>query len=269
VIALARDLPIYLQIAAVMPKAALAYRFNVTLELVSVLLQIFLLKVVWTAVYAGREAAQPLPLGELVAYLTIANLQVWLLFPELSWMIQQRVREGQIAMDLARPVSFLGQMCAQQLGVTAGFAMYLVVALPFAFVIGALQPPASLQAGVMYVVSLGLALAVVTWMGLLLGLVSIWTLETTGMMAIYRFVNIFFAGALVPLSFFPPALRAVAEALPFQTQAFIPLSIYFGRLEGGDLVRALAVQALWVVVLGSFALFVWRRARHKLVVQGG
>jgi ABC-2 type transport system permease protein len=269
VIGLTRDLPIYLKIAAVMPKIALAYRLNVGLEMVAVLLQIFLLKVVWTAVYAGREAAQPIPLEELVAYLTIANLQVWLLFPWLSWLITQRVREGQIALDLARPVSFVGQMVAQQVGVASGFATYVIAALPFAFFLGALRPPASLEAAGLYLVSVVLAFAVATMMGLLLGLVAIWTLETTGMMAIYRFANIFFAGALVPLSFFPPLLRGVAEALPFQTQAFIPLSIYFGRVEGMDLARALAVQLFWVVALGVFVAKVWHAARQKLVVQGG
>jgi ABC-2 type transport system permease protein len=269
VIALARDFPVYLQIAAVMPKISLAYRLNVSLEAVALLLQIFLLKVVWTAVYGDQEAAQPIPLEELVAYLTIANLQVWLLFPELTWVITQRVREGQIALDIARPVSFLGQMLAQQVGMTAGFATYVIAAFPFAFFLGALRPPASLEAAALYLLSLVLAFSIVALMGLLLGLVSIWTLETSGILAIYRFANMFFAGALVPLTFFPPLLRAVAEALPFQTQAFIPLSIYFGRFEGIDLARAFAVQIFWLVALSACVAAMWRSAKQKLVVQGG
>ena len=58
-------------------------------------------------------------------------------------------------------------------------------ALPVAFVAGSLSPPASVESGVLYLVSLVLAYAVMALMGLLLGFVAFWTLETTGMMAIW------------------------------------------------------------------------------------
>jgi ABC-type uncharacterized transport system permease subunit len=262
-------LPVYLRLAAMVPKTVLAYRFNIVMSLVSVLLQIYLLRVVWSAIYAQRTDVAAFPLEQLLTYLTIANLQIWLVNPELAWNVQQRVREGQIAVDLARPVPFPGQMVAQQIGGTIGVLPLVAVALPVAFIAGSLRPPASVESGALYLVSLVLAYAVMALMGLLLGFVAFWTLETTGMMAIFRFANLFFAGGLVPLAFFPPPLRTVAEALPFQTQASIPVSLYLGRLEGSDALRALALQLLWIVLLAAIAVVVWRRAVTKIVVQGG
>jgi ABC-2 type transport system permease protein len=262
-------LPVYLRLAVMVPKTVLAYRFNIVMSLVSVLLQIYLLRVVWSAIYADRTDVGAFPLAQLLTYLTIANLQIWLVNPQLAWDVQQRVREGQIAVDLARPVPFPGQMVAQHVGGTIGVLPLVAIALPFAFVAGSLRLPASLESGALYLASLMLAYAVMALMGLLLGFVAFWTLETTGMVAIFRFANLFFAGGLVPLAFFPPPLRAVAEALPFQTQAFIPVSIYLGRLVGSDALRALATQGFWVVLLGGIAALVWRRAVGKIVVQGG
>jgi ABC-type uncharacterized transport system permease subunit len=262
-------LPVYLRLAAMVPKTVLAYRFNIVMSLVSVLLQIYLLRVVWSAIYAQRTDVAAFPLEQLLTYLTIANLQIWLVNPELAWNVQQRVREGQIAVDLARPVPFPGQMVAQHIGGTIGVLPLVAVALPVAFVAGSLRPPASVESGALYLVSLVLAYAVMALMGLLLGFVAFWTLETTGMMAIFRFANLFFAGGLVPLAFFPPPLRTVAEVLPFQTQASIPVSLYLGRLEGSDALRALALQLLWIVLLAAIAVVVWRRAVSKIVVQGG
>ena len=262
-------LPVYLRFAVMVPKTVLAYRFNIVMSLVSVLLQIYLLKVVWSAIYADRTDVGAFPLAQLLTYLTIANLQIWLVNPQLAWDVSQRVREGQIAVDLARPVPFPGQMVAQHIGGTIGVLPLVAIALPFAFVAGSLRPPASVESGALYLLSLLLAYAVMALMGLLLGFVAFWTLETTGMVAIFRFANLFFAGGLVPLAFFPPPLRTVAEALPFQTQAFIPVSLYLGRLVGLDALRALAIQGFWVVLLGGIAALVWRRAVSKIVVQGG
>ena len=145
----------------------------------------------------------------------------------------------------------------------------MAIALPAAFIAGSLRPPASVESGVFYLASVVLAYGVMALMGLLLGFVAFWTLETTGMVAIFRFANLFFAGGLVPLAFFPAPLRTVAEALPFQTQAFIPVSLYLGRIQGTDAFRALGLQLLWLVLLGAVAAAVWRRAVTKIVVQGG
>jgi viologen exporter family transport system permease protein len=212
-------------------------------------------------------------LAALPVYLRLAAMVpktvIWLVNPQLAWDVQQRVREGQIAVDLARPVPFPGQMVAQHVGGTIGVLPLVAVALPVALVAGSLRPPPSVESAALYLVSLVLAYAVMALMGLLLGFVAFWTLETTGMLAIFRFANLFFAGGLVPLVFFPPPLRAVAEVLPFQTQAFIPVSLYLGRLEGPEALRALGIQLLWVVLLGVIAAAVWRRAVTKIVVQGG
>lgn len=264
-----RNVPVYLQIGRMWPQAALVYRANLVFNLLGVLLQIYLLKVVWTAVYAGRGSVSGISLGVLVPYLTLTNLQLWLLSPFLTTFLQQRVKDGLVALDLTRPVGFLGQLLAQQFGITAGIAPFVVAALPLTLVIGELRLPASVAAAVLYAASLILAYLIVVLLGLLLGLVAFWTFEVTSFLTMYVFLSKFFAGALVPLWFFPGWLQAVANFLPFQAQAFIPVSIYLGQLGGAALVRALAIQVFWAFALYLLARLVWSRARRRIVVQGG
>lgn len=267
--AVVAGLPAYAKIAALTTQTLFAYRFNIVVEIVGILLQILLLKIVWTAVYADRGEVDGVDLTTLLTYLTIANLQIWVIWPDVTWYLQRRVREGKIAQDLARPVGLIGQLLGFQVGSTLFFLPFAFAVLPLAFFIGVLRPPASAEAGVLYLVSVALAYGVVTWMGLLIGLVAFWTLETGGVMQIYRFANLFFAGALVPLWLFPGPLRTVAELLPFHTQASIPVSIYVGRSVGIDALVGLAVQAVWVFLLGVAAVFVYSRALRKVVIQGG
>jgi ABC-2 type transport system permease protein len=263
------NLPAYLQIANLWVQIAFTYRVNLAMELVGVLLKIFLLKVVWIAVYAGQGAVEGVELRHVISFITLANLQMWLIFPLLAWHIQERIREGQIAVDLARPVPFLGQLLANQVGGTLAVAPFAALAFPLALLVGGLEPPASATAGLLYLVSMLLAYLVTTLLGMLMGLIAFWTLQAEGLQAIYGFVSQFFAGALVPLWFFPPALRLVASWLPFQAQAFIPLSLYMGQVPDGQVAGALGLQLFWVAALFGICWLVWQRAMRRVIIQGG
>lgn len=266
---LGANLPAYLQIANLWVQIAFTYRVNLAMELVGVLLKIFLLKVVWVAVYAGQGAIGGVELRHVISFVTLANLQMWLIFPLLAWHIQERIREGQIAVDLARPAPFLGQLLANQVGGTLAVAPFAALAFPLALLVGGLEPPASAMAGVLYLVSMLLAYLVTTLLGMLMGLIAFWTLQARGIQAIYEFVSQFFAGALVPLWFFPPALRQVAGWLPFQAQAFIPLSLYMGQVPEQEIASALGLQVAWVAVLFGICWLVWQRAMRRVIIQGG
>jgi ABC-2 type transport system permease protein len=224
---------------------------------------------VFVAVYAGRGSVDGIALQQVVTFVTLANLQVFLFVPLIGWYVHTRVREGQIALDLARPAPFLSQLLAQQFGATVATLPFVMVALPFAVLLGGIQAPPSLSAGLLYGASLGLGYLVAILMGLMLGLMAFWTMELGGVLTIYVFANQFFGGALVPLWFFPPLLRRLAGLLPFQAQTFIPLSIYTGQLTGTQALQALALQLFWVVALVGLARLVWRRAMYRVVIQGG
>jgi ABC-type uncharacterized transport system permease subunit len=258
-----------LKLVSVNAQLAYVFRAEIALRLLGVLLQIFLLKVVWMAVYAGRDEVNGLPVTTLISYLTLANLQVWLLFCDIAAIVYERVREGTIASDLARPIDLLPQLVLTQVGRTMGTVPFVILALPVAAVVGGLTAPASLEAASLYLVSLVLAYVISILAALLLGLLVFWTYETHGVVAIYVFVTQFFAGALVPLSFFPDGLRTAAELLPFQTQAYLPLSIYIGRLAGADALRGLGLQAFWIIALYLAARVLWARAIRRVVIQGG
>jgi len=111
---------------------------------------------------------------------------------------------------------------------------------------------------------------IATLIGLLMGLVAFWTVQSLGIGVIHEFATQFFGGALVPLYFFPPLLRTVADLFPFQTQVFIPVSIYTGAISGpADIARALGLQAFWIAALAVIAWIVWQRARRIVTVYRG
>jgi ABC-2 type transport system permease protein len=263
------NLPGYLQQIRAAMQIPMTYRGNWIMHFVHVLLQIYVLRLVWTSVYAGRSDVGGVGLSQLIAYLTLVNLQASIIWPFVSDYIQERVRDGKIAIDLARPIGLIDQLLAYQLGMNLASAPFVFLSLIPAYFVGGLLPPASPLAALFYLISLALAWAITVLLGLLLGLTTFWTIENGGMMMIYQLISQFFAGMMVPLPFFPPVLRTIAGFLPFQSQGFVPIASYLGQIQGIDLISALALQLTWIVLLTLLARLVWARAMRRVVVQGG
>jgi ABC-2 type transport system permease protein len=74
---------------------------------------------------------------------------------------------------------------------------------------------------------------------------------------------------VLPLTFFPSALRTVAHALPFAAVMQTPIDVWLGKREGLSLVGALSVQMLWALVLLGLCRLALRRGTRRLVIQGG
>lgn len=261
--------PAYAEIVRLGARMLLAYRMRFFFSMLQLIVQIYLLRAVWTSVYAGQGSVDGIALRTTVVYLTLANLQGFFTTSSLDYYIRTRVREGKIASELVRPVGFLGQMLAIQVGATLALLPLLVLAIPLAWLVGGMSGPASATSGLLYAFSLVLACGITVLLGLVMGISAFWTLETTGLQMILSLVQQFFAGALIPLWFFPGPLRAVANVLPFQAIGFIPVSIYLGQPGGGSPLAALGLQCFWVVALYHFARWLWSRAHHRVVIQGG
>ena len=79
----------------------------------------------------------------------------------------------------------------------------------------------------------------------------------------------FFAGGVLPLPFFPDALRTILYALPFASIQNTPFLIYTGHLRSREALLELLLQAVWLVLLVALGRFWMRRAIRRTVVQGG
>lgn len=262
-------LAVYHRLGVVGAQQALTYRANYLMNIVGLIIQAYLLTLVWTAVYADRDSVDGVSLSTMVAYVTLITVQTWMVNTSAYSLIPQRIREGKVAADLCRPVGLLPQAVADQVGRFAVTGPVALLALPLAALVGGIQPPASSLAGLAYGASLLMALAIAILLNTTIAMFAFWTTEVRGILFIYSSVSRFFAGALVPLWFMPDWLRTLTEILPFQAMAYTPVSIYLGQLSGVDMWWALGVQVAWIVVTYLLGRLVWRRALHRVVIQGG
>jgi ABC-2 type transport system permease protein len=195
----------------------------------------------------------------------IATVYIW------GWNeVALRIRSGDIAVDLSRPLDPLRAALANDLGRAVYHALWR--GLPPMFV-GALAfdltGPSS--PWVILAFALGVALAVVVsfaWR-FLYNVPAFWLLHYRGAMVMAMIVSNLFSGFIIPVPFFPGWLQTIAHATPFPSMIQVPIDMFVGKLEGAEIARALAIQFAWLVALLVACRAALAAGTRKLVVQGG
>ncbi len=184
--------------------------------------------------------------------------------------LAERIRTGDVAIDLYRPVGLIGWYLAGDLGraayhlLTRGVAPTLVGAVLFD-----LKAPASPAAAVGFVVSVGFAVTVSFALRFLASCTAFWLLDAAGARLLAGALALFLSGMTLPLVLFPGWLGTAAAALPWSALVQVPNDIWLGQHAGVGLVVALAFQLAWALVLLGGCALVLRAATRKVVVQGG
>jgi len=184
--------------------------------------------------------------------------------------LADRIRSGDVAIDLYRPVGLVGWYLAGDLGRAA----YHVIArgvLPtvFGLLLFQIALPATPQAALGFAVSL--TLAVVTSFGIrfMVACSAFWLLDQTGLRTLSGVLAIFLSGMTLPLVIFPEPLRSIALALPWASYLQTPADIWLGQRTGIEILEGLLVQAVWAAILLALCQAVLGAATRKVVVQGG
>jgi ABC-2 type transport system permease protein len=131
------------------------------------------------------------------------------------------------------------------------------------------QPPPSLTAALLFVPAFALMTALGVAILMLANIVVAASLNERGVNAILTPLVIVFSGTLLPLDFFPDALRPFLHVQPFAGLVDIPFRIYFADLAGGAALQGLALQAGWTVALIGLGRLAMDRMMRRLEMQGG
>ncbi|ETK37392.1 ABC transporter permease [Microbispora sp. ATCC PTA-5024] len=178
--------------------------------------------------------------------------------------LTERIRSGDIALDLVRPASLQLWHLSEDLGRAA--YLFLVRSVP-PTVAGALLfgivPPADAPA---YLVSFVLGVVVSFGWRYLVALAAFWILDDRGLAVASLVLTTFFSGLMLPLVIFPGWLGALARALPWAAMVQVPADVYLGTTGPGP---ALAFQTLWAAVLLGLGALATSVARRRVVIQGG
>jgi ABC-2 type transport system permease protein len=228
-------------------RTAFAYRPALMLSMLTVAISSTVPLLVWRHVYSVN-APPAVPASLLFPYLVMAACLNFAFFMGVESRVGQRIRMGLVATDLLKPVDFQLLQLTQAL---ADLLMNVTVALPFialSFALwGQAALPASPSAFAAFILSAALAFVIQFSVSFIFVQSAFFTFSNYGVFFARNALQLTFAGISAPLALFPPALRTIAEYLPFCHCIHTPISVYLGTISGPALWHALAVQAAWAV----------------------
>ncbi len=233
---------------------------------------------VYAAFYESAGAAAPISLPNIVTYTWLGQaflaLLPWLADPEVG----ASIRTGGVGYDRLRPIDAYGYWYARTLGWIAARALPRAVLMLLAAgvvlpLVGleawAWQPPAGPEAVALFVPAFVLMILLAVAVLMLANVVVAASLNERGVNAILMPTVVVFSGSLVPLDFFPDAMRPFLHLQPLAGLVDIPFRIYFADLRGAAALQGLALQAGWIVVLVALGRVAMARMMRHLEMQGG
>lgn len=241
---------------------------EVLTEIGSLVLRVYILRALWTALYARNAAPLNLPLHSMITYATVAMLMSLILEVDGTRLIREKIREGTIATDLMKPISVPLYFFSDGFGQTMLHALLVIPSLLCALLLVRIDvaPPATFAA---FLLSFAVGYGVNFFLNFLMNCIAFWTLETFAAQLIVRWVSDLLSGQIIPLTLFPGILGRIVFALPFAAIYSTPLLIYVGVIPASQWAASIATQVTWLVLFAGLSTLVWRAAANRVVIQGG
>ncbi len=266
---LLRRLRVYFAVAAIVPKQMLAYRLYFVTQFFVQIISITIFVYFWRAVYASGAEPGGLTLQQTLNYILLAQILVPVVQNRLIFNFGFLIREGDLAIDLTRPIDFQVAFYVRAL---ADLAVSLVLRLPLlllAILVFGLQLPAQPGTWLAFIVALVLGHGVLFFFDWTFSCLAFYTTETWGLSVVREGVAAFFAGAFLPLMMMPGWLQSIALALPFAQALYVPVSFLSGITPASAALQVWAVQLAWLLGLGVLSRLVFSAAVRVVTVQGG
>ena len=248
----------------------LAYRLRYYTGIVTYFIYVSVYYFIWKAIYANSTAIEGFDFGHMLTYIAVGWIIRSFYFNNIDQEMAYAVTEGKLAMDLIKPVNPQFMYIAQALGeslfrlgmLTAPTAVVLLLVYP-------IKSPASPLHFAAFFLSVLLSFFIVAGINFTVGTFAIRLKSILGLLRAKYFLLELFSGLLIPISFFPHIFQNMFSVLPFQYISYIPVLIYLGKISGMGIVKALALQVFWILVLFALGDVMWRWSSRKITIQGG
>lgn len=247
---------------------ALVYRGTFLIEWFGQLMWAGMIYLVWRQTYADHGELAGMRWREMQSYVvTAAAIGMLQARTESDWRMFAAIRNGEIAVELTRPISYLLGQFLIDFGAVIVQGSRGVFVLALAWATGVAEYPSSLLAVVLFPVALGLAIVVNFLISYVIGLACFWTLNEGGVLWVRTALATVLSGVFAPLALLPSWVGAIAAWSPFPSVVYVPTMVLSGDV--GAVVPLIGIQLAWVVILGGGATLCWRWAARVLVSHGG
>lgn len=273
---------------------AYTYRLRMLIWIIYDFVILFVQYFLWTAIFqSGQGSIQGISLSKYLSYVALGLIFSRAIACRIDGDIAQEIKDGNIAMNLLKPLNYFTMVVARRIGYTMAD---LIALIPVVLVIITLIPFETVSALIVVetVISMIFAYILVTVFTFLLGILAFWITNYWGLFLFKGHMFALFSGEVIALSLlfklgsnkienFPIpfldegfmqslflGLGVISYCLPFQAMNYTPGAIMTGMIEGqGAILLHLALQLFWVLGMSLLTWHVWQRAQRRITIMGG
>ena len=252
---------------------AMEYRFDFVMTLASMVFPVVTSVCLWTAVNQNSGGAEQIgyTYPQLLLYTILAALLSKLVTTGFENEINEDIKMGGLNKYLVKPVGYLPYRYWSFLGSKApGVALFLALtAAVLAYFSAVYGIGVRVVTVLLFLVSLLFAVTLRFLLFFCVAMWSFWFADASGMFGTVRVVIWVVSGGNFPVGIFGPAAETVSRVLPFQYLTQFSVDLICGRLAPAETARGLAVQCVWMALLGALAALLWKRGLKNYVAVGG
>lgn len=263
----------YCGIIKIAIRERMQYRFDFFMSLVAALMYAVLYYMLWRAIY--HFTPHPVvPWTQLVTYVMVGQAINFGRYSPAErvpiYRMADLIRGGDVALELIKPVHFQTRRFLESFGFFVVETLWInlpLLGLAIAFL--GVKAPVDWFTGAAFLISWFLGFMIAFALNLITIMMAFWTTNIHGAQLAKRALVEICSGVLIPFAFFPGWLQGIVTHLPFQGMAYIPISIYTGKVVGLAVWGSLAEQLGWTVLIFLIAQLIWQAAARQLTVCGG
>jgi ABC-2 type transport system permease protein len=254
-------------------EAALEYRLNFLIGLVSAAYPIFIQTFLWTAIFnaSAGGVVYGYSYRQMIAYTFLAGLVARIVRTGFEYEIMDDVKSGKFSKFLVQPMgyfpyrlfSFFGQNLPGQVMI---LILTAVVLLGFNLVWG-------MQVSIWQILGFLFSLVMAAMLNFLIfycfSAIAFWIVEIGFLFEGIRIVTILLAGGIFPLDVFGPRFVAVMNLLPFKYTVNYPINILNGKATLNDFFFGCVMQLAWIGLCLLLANLLWKQGSKRFVAVGG
>lgn len=251
----------------------LSYRANAIIFFLGELMLLFVTFYLWKAIYRSSDSMiiQGFSLNEMIVYVLISFITAIIVNADIAYSISREVKDGSIAINLIRPISYQKRMFFESLGnlmynfivvFLIGFVVVTILQISYSGKI-------SIVNTILYFISILAGFFINFYYSYMFGLLSFKITNMWGLTQIMNAISQLLSGALIPIVFFPGWMQWIFNFLPFSSMIYTPSMIYLGKLTNIEIIKAISIQFLWVIILMIIGRQMWKALIKELTILGG
>lgn len=260
---------VYLEFAKKSFLNKMVYKFDYIVGIISTILTYVIFVCIYKALYGEAQEVNGITFS-MVTTSFVLSLCLSNVYGFNDEFIERKLKDGSIANEFLKPVSFRGRILFENLGenlfnICFNFLPVFLIASIFADI----QKPSSITGLLLFIISAVFGYLILWEISFIVQALAFWMYRVWGIATIKDVVIYIFSGASIPLWFMPDWIMKFIKLTPFDSIYFIPVKLYLGQISSSEFVFNLGRQALWIGILYVIGDILWKFGEKKVVVQGG